>query len=45
MAVDVSLIAYGGARAVNVVGRLQYEKLLRFDQFNHLRTTFEWAEQ
>jgi len=28
-----------------VVGRLQYEELLRFDQFNHLRTTFEWAEQ
>ncbi len=26
-----------------VVGRLQYEKLVRFDQFNHLKTTFQWA--
>ncbi len=26
-----------------VVGRLQYEKLLRFNQLNHLKTTFEWT--
>jgi len=27
-----------------IVGRLQYEKLLRYDQLNHLKTTFEWVE-